>query len=68
MTALRAGDTTIYDLKRDPVFNINNPFHSVHFYFPRAALNAIADNAGARRDACGRRAVTLVTRSAISAA
>jgi AraC family transcriptional regulator len=36
-----------YDLKRDPVFHINNPFHSVHFYFPRVALNAIADNAQA---------------------
>jgi AraC family transcriptional regulator len=49
VTSLRAGDTTIYDIKRDPVFNINNPFHSIHFYFPRAALNAIADNAGVPR-------------------
>jgi hypothetical protein len=30
-------------LKRDPVFNIDNS------YFSRAALNAIADNAGASR-------------------
>jgi AraC family transcriptional regulator len=43
--ALQAGATTIYDLKRDPVFLINNPFHSVHFYFPRAALNRIAEDA-----------------------
>ena len=47
VTALRAGDTTMYDIKRDPVFRINNPFHSIHFYFPRAALNVIADNAQA---------------------
>jgi AraC family transcriptional regulator len=45
VTALKAGDTTIYDLKRAPSFLINNPFHSVHFYFPRIALNAVADNA-----------------------
>jgi AraC family transcriptional regulator len=49
VTALRAGDTTIYDIKRDPIFRINSPFHSVHFYFPRAALNAIAENAQAPR-------------------
>ena len=49
VTALFCGDTTIYDIKRDPVFNINNPFHSIYFYFPRAALDAIADNAGAPR-------------------
>jgi AraC-like DNA-binding protein len=47
--ALRAGDTTIYDLKRDPVFLINNPFHSIHFYLPRAALDALADSAHALR-------------------
>lgn len=46
VTSLKAGETTIYDLKRDPKFYMNNPFHSVHFYFPRTALNAIADNAG----------------------
>lgn len=49
VAALRAGCTTLYDLKRDPVFNINSPIHCVHFYFPRAALNAIADNAEAGR-------------------
>lgn len=49
VTSLRAGDTTIYDMKRNPQFTINNPFHSVHFYFPRAALNLIADNAEAQR-------------------
>jgi AraC-like DNA-binding protein len=49
VTALRAGDTTLYDLQRPQTFHINNPFHSVHFYFPRAAIDAITDSAGARR-------------------
>jgi AraC family transcriptional regulator len=49
VSALKAGCTTLYDLKRDPVFNINSPIHCVHFYFPRAALNAIADNAETAR-------------------
>ena len=49
ITALRAGQTTLYDLNRDPRLNINKSIHSVHFYFPRAALNAIADHAEAQR-------------------
>ncbi|HEY4168235.1 MAG TPA: AraC family transcriptional regulator [Reyranella sp.] len=49
VTALRAGGTTLYDLRRPQTFHINNPFHSVHFYFPRAALDAIADEGGVRR-------------------
>jgi hypothetical protein len=48
-TALRAGHTTFYDLKRDPRFNINKAIHCVQFYFPRVALNAIADNVEAPR-------------------
>ena len=43
VTSLRAGDTTIYDMNRNPQFTINNPFHSVHFYFSRAALNLRPD-------------------------
>jgi AraC-like DNA-binding protein len=43
VTSLRAGQTTLYDMKRDPRFNINKAIHCVHFYFPRSALNAIAD-------------------------
>jgi len=49
VSTLRAGHTLIYDIKREPVFHINNPFHSVHFYCPRSALDAIADNAHAPR-------------------
>jgi len=44
---LRAGWTTLYDLKRDPRFLLDKPFHSVHFYFPHEFLNAIADAANA---------------------
>ncbi len=47
--ALRAGDTTIYDLRRDPQFLINAPFHSIHFYLSRSVMNAIADDSNARR-------------------
>jgi AraC family transcriptional regulator len=44
---LRAGWTTLYDLRRDPRFLLDKPFHSVHFYFPRKFLNAIAEVANA---------------------
>lgn len=49
VAALRAGETTLYDIKRAPYIDINNPFHSVHFYFTRHAFNAIADSAHSRR-------------------
>src|SRR5262245_8228004 len=38
---------TLYDLKRDPRFLLDRPFHSVHFYFTHESLNAIADAANA---------------------
>jgi AraC family transcriptional regulator len=44
---LRAGDTCIHDLKRDPVTFLEKPHHELFFYLPRAALNAIADDASA---------------------
>jgi AraC-like DNA-binding protein len=47
--ALRTGETVLYDLKRNPQFMINNPFHSVHFYLPRAALNEVADGTESRK-------------------
>jgi AraC family transcriptional regulator len=46
---LRAGDSVFYDLKRDPVVLLDKPHHSLLFYLPRAALNAIADDAAAPR-------------------
>jgi AraC family transcriptional regulator len=48
-TPFGAGQTSIYDLNRNPVAYIGCPFHSLHFYVPRAALNEIADEAGAAR-------------------
>lgn len=46
---LRAGDTCVHDLKRDPVILLDKPHHSLFFYLPRAVLNAIADDASAPR-------------------
>ena len=46
---LTAGDMLIHDLKRDPAVLIDKPFHSIHFYLPRATLDAIADDANAGR-------------------
>jgi AraC-like DNA-binding protein len=43
------GETIVYDIKRRPTFYLNSAFHSVHFYFPRAALDALADDANAPR-------------------
>ncbi|HUO66238.1 MAG TPA: AraC family transcriptional regulator [Gammaproteobacteria bacterium] len=42
-----AGATTIYDLRQQPVADIRDPAHSLMFYLPRAALNALAAEAGA---------------------
>jgi AraC family transcriptional regulator len=46
---LRAGDTCIHDLKRDPASFLEKPHHELFFYLSRAALNAIADDAGTPR-------------------
>lgn len=46
---LRAGETCLQDLKRDPTVLLDKPYHSLVFYLPRAALDAIADEANARR-------------------
>ena len=48
-STLKAGNIIIYDINRKPVFHLNHPFHSAHFYFPRTALDAIADIAQAQR-------------------
>lgn len=49
VAAIRPGETIVYDIKRRPTFYLNCAFHSVHFYFPRAALDALADDANAPR-------------------
>lgn len=46
---VHAGTTYLYDLKVDPRYVINKPFHSLHFYVPRSALDGLADQSGARR-------------------
>jgi AraC-like DNA-binding protein len=46
---VRRGATYLYDLRRDPRYVIDKPYHSVFFYLPRTALNAIAQQAGGRR-------------------
>jgi AraC-like DNA-binding protein len=48
-TDIYAGATYLYDLKRDPRYVIDKPFHSIFFYLPRSALDGIAEQAGAPR-------------------
>ncbi|MCP3410952.1 AraC family transcriptional regulator [Bradyrhizobium sp. CCGB01] len=46
---VRAGATYLYDLKRDPRYVIDKPFHSLFFYLPRSALRDLARQPGAPR-------------------
>jgi len=46
---VRAGATYLYDLKRDPRYVIDKPFHSLFFYLPRSALDGVAEQSGAPR-------------------
>ena len=46
---MRAGQTCIHDLKRDPVALLDKPLHLLFFYLPRVALNEIADDSDAPR-------------------
>jgi AraC family transcriptional regulator len=48
-TDVHGGATYLYDLKRDPRYVIDKPFHSMFFYLPRSALDDIAEQAGALR-------------------
>jgi len=45
----RAGESCFHDLKRDPAALLDKPYHTLFFYLPRAALDAIADEANAPR-------------------
>lgn len=45
MPPLRAGDTTIHDLQREPTAMIDGPMHTMMWFVPRQALNALADEA-----------------------
>jgi AraC family transcriptional regulator len=46
---VRAGQTCIHDLRRNPAARLDKPHHVVFFYLPRGGLDAIADDADARR-------------------
>jgi AraC family transcriptional regulator len=46
---LRAGESFLADLKREPRALLNKPHHSLIFYLPRAALDAMGDEANAPR-------------------
>lgn len=46
---VQAGTTYLYDLRSDPGFIIDKPFHSMQFYLPRSALDGIARESGAPR-------------------
>lgn len=46
---VQSGATYLYDLKRDPRYVIDKPFHSLFFYLPRRALDDVARQAGAPR-------------------
>jgi len=39
---VRAGTTYLYDLRSDPGYIIDKPFHSMQFYLPRSALDGLA--------------------------
>ncbi|MEI9927407.1 MAG: AraC family transcriptional regulator [Sphingomonas sp.] len=40
---------SIVDLEEEPTARLESPFDALHFYVPRAALDAIADQRGAKR-------------------
>src|ERR1700730_10953581 len=46
---LRAGESCLYDLKRNPTILLDKPSHSLAFHLPRAALDALADDANSPR-------------------
>jgi AraC family transcriptional regulator len=39
---VRAGTTYLYDLRTDPRYIVNKPFHSIQFYLPRSVLDGVA--------------------------
>jgi AraC family transcriptional regulator len=46
---LRVGESCLHDLRRSPTALFDKPYHSLAFYLPRAALDAIADDTNAPR-------------------
>ena len=47
--SLQAGVVTIHDLRREPLALMDKPIHSLLWYLPFAALNALADQANVPR-------------------
>jgi AraC-like DNA-binding protein len=45
----RTGVTSIYDLRRDPVADLRDPYHSLMVHLPRAALDQVGREAGVSR-------------------
>jgi AraC-like DNA-binding protein len=43
---VRAGGTTIHDLRREPMVLVDRPMHTVQWFVPRGVLNLLADEAG----------------------
>jgi AraC family transcriptional regulator len=41
----RTGETTIHDLQREPAVLVDRPIHTMKWFLPQAALNALADDA-----------------------
>jgi AraC family transcriptional regulator len=48
-TDVRSGAAYFYDMKKDPRFVINKPFHSLHVYLSRSALDGISEQSAAPR-------------------
>ncbi len=46
---VRAGTTWLYDLRSDPRYVIDKPYHSLQFYLPRSALDRVAEESKAAR-------------------
>jgi AraC-like DNA-binding protein len=45
----KSGDTFFYDLRRNPIAETRNPFHSLMFYLPKSTLDGLADELDAPR-------------------
>lgn len=49
IATVATGETTFNDFKVAPVMHVNSPMVALHFYFPRTAFDAVADESGAAR-------------------
>ena len=46
---VRAGESIIHDLRRDPAILVDRPLHAVQWFLPQSALDALADEANVPR-------------------